>query len=275
MKKIIYLFLFLMISMYYTNKSIDILKSVDPIMKNIKSTNNKYKINPVNAEIEGNDITSGTYGREIDIKKSYNKMKQYGTYNEALTVLKETKPTISIEDNYDKYLVKGNPNNRNISLVFKLSNDTNLDNLLKLLEEKNTQVTFFIDGTLLEKNYKNIKKLYNHEVEVLSYDNRYEKTLMETTIAYLETVTNKKAKYCYTEEDNKDLLKICASNKLHTIKPTLVLEKDIYKNIKHDVIPGIVITIDNYMIDDLSSSIDYLKSKGYSLVTIENLFSEK
>ena len=202
-------------------------------------------------------------------------MKQYGTYNEALTVLKETKPTISIEDNYDKYLVKGNPNNRNISLVFKLSNDTNLDNLLKLLEEKNTQVTFFIDGTLLEKNYKNIKKLYNHEVEVLSYDNRYEKTLMETTIAYLETVTNKKAKYCYTEEDNKDLLKICASNKLHTIKPTLVLEKDIYKNIKHDVIPGIVITIDNYMIDDLSSSIDYLKSKGYSLVTIENLFSEK
>lgn len=274
MKKIIYLFLFLIISMYYTNKSIDILKSVDPIMKHIKSTNNKYKINPVDAIVEGNEIQSGSYGKEIDIKKSYNKMKQYGTYNEALTVLKDSKPTISIEDNYDKYLIKGNPNNRNISLVFKLRETKNIVYLLKLLDEKNVQVTFFIDGTLLENNYKNIKKLHNHEVEVLSYDNRYEKTLMETTIAYLETVTNKKAKYCYTEEDNNDLLKICASNKLHTIKPTLVLGKDIYKNIKHNVSSGIVITIDNYMIDDLSSSIDYLKAKGYSLVTVHELFSE-
>ena len=274
-KKFIYLFIFLLISMYYTNTSIKILKNVDPIMKQIKKNSKKYTINPVDAIINNNEITSGSYGKEIDYQKSYNKMKRYGKYNESLTVLKETKPTISIEKTYDKYLVKGNQNNRSVSLVFKITKDDNIDKLLKLLEEKDVQVTFFIDGTLLEKNINLITKLSNHEVEILSYKNRHDEELLKTTIDYLETITNRKANYCYTEIDDDNLLNICRKNKLHTIKPTIIVEKDMLKNIKNNVEKGIVITINNYNDKELITSINYLKSKGYDLVTLKDLFNEK
>ena len=67
---------------------------------------------------------------------------------------------------------------------------------------------------------------------------------------------------------------MCSKNKLHTIKPTLVLKNDIYNNIKKSVEKDIVITIDNYQGNNLSSAIDYLKSKGYNLVTIQDMFDE-
>ena len=274
-KKFIYLFIFLLISMYYTNASINVLKNVDPIMQKIKKTSKKYTINPVDAIINNNEITSGSYGKEIDYKESYSKMKRYGKYNESLTVLKETRPTISIEKTYDKYLVKGNQNNRNISLVFKITKEDNIDKLLKLLEEKDVQVTFFIDGTLLEKNINLITKLSNHEIEILSYNNKQDEELMKTTIDYLETITNRKANYCYTEIEDDNLLNICSKNKLHTIKPTIIVKKDMLKNIKKNVEKGIVITINNYNDKELITSINYLKSKGYNLVTLKDLFNEK
>ena len=274
-KKFIYLFIFLLISMYYTNASINVLKNVDPIMQKIKKTSKKYTINPVDAIINNNEITSGSYGKEIDYKESYSKMKRYGKYNESLTVLKDTKPTISIEKTYDKYLVKGNQNNRSVSLVFKITKDDNIDKLLKLLEEKDVQVTFFIDGIILEKNINLITKLSNHEVEILSYKNRHDEELLKTTIDYLETITNRKANYCYTEIDDDNLLNICRKNKLHTIKPTIIVKKDMLKNIKKNVEKGIVITINNYNDKELITSINYLKSKGYDLVTLKDLFNEK
>ena len=272
--KIISIVLFFLISVFYTNKSIDILKNNDPIMKQIKNTKEKYTISPINAIINGNEIQSGTYGKEIDYESSYTKMKRYGKYNEALTVLKDTKPTISIEDTYDKYLTKGNSNKRNVSLVFKITDDKNIMELLSLLEKKDVQVTFFIDGTLLENNAKVIKSLSNHEVEILSYNNKQEETFMTASISYLESLTNREANFCYTENDNEDLLKMCSKNKLHTIKPTLVLKNDIYNNIKKSVEKDTVITIDNYQGNNLSSAIDYLKSKGYNLVTIQDMFDE-
>ena len=274
-KKFIYLFIFLLISMYYTNASINVLKNVDPIMQKIKKTSKKYTINPVDAIINNNEITSGSYGKEIDYKESYSKMKRYGKYNESLTVLKETRPTISIEKTYDKYLVKGNQNNRSVSLVFKITKDDNIDKLLKLLEEKDVQVTFFIDGIILEKNINLITKLSNHEIEILSYNNKQDEELMKTTIDYLETITNRKANYCYTEIEDDNLLNICKKNKLHTIKPTIIIEKDMLKNIKKKVEKGIVITINSYNDKELITSINYLKSKGYNLVTLKDLFNEK
>ena len=111
MKKLIspiIIILFLVLSFYYTNKSVAILKNADPIMKEIKNT-----VSPIDAQIVGDNIISGKNGKTIDYEKSYNKMKRYGTYNESLTALKDLKPVISIKDNYDKYIVSGNKNNRN------------------------------------------------------------------------------------------------------------------------------------------------------------------
>lgn len=273
--KISSLILFLSLSMFYTNKSIDVLRNQDPIMKQIKSTNDKYKIDPIDAVINGDEMSSGTYGKEIDYESSYNRMKRYGEYNEALTVLKESKPTISIEDNYDKYLVKGNSKKRSISLVFIMNKYKDISDLITLLEKKDVQATFFVDGTILEKRQDMIRNLSNHEIEILSYDNEIEEVLFETSISYLESLTNREARFCYTEYDDEKLLKICSKNKLHTIKPSIIIEKDIYQTIKKEVESNQVIGVNSYKLNDLSYSIDYLKSKGYNLVTVSDLFKEQ
>ena len=100
--------LLVLFSFYYTNKTIDIIRETDPLMKQIKEESKKYEIKPENAKIEENNITPGMNGTVVDYEETYKKMKQYGTYNESLTVFKEVTPTVSIEDTYDKFIESGN-----------------------------------------------------------------------------------------------------------------------------------------------------------------------
>lgn len=279
MKKLlspIIIILLLMVSFYYTNKSVNILKNVDPIMKEIKNSEKKYKIDPIDARIVGDNIISGKNGKTIDYEKSYNKMKRYGNYNESLTTLKEIEPTISIKDNYDKYLVSGNKKNRNIALIFTVNSNENISKILSILKSKEVPATFFIDGIFLENNLTTIKTMPTHEVEILSYNNAFEETFIKTSISYLNSITGKEPKYCYTEKNNEELLKVCEKLKLHTIKPTLVLNKNIYSEIKNNLSNSIIISLvpNSYVEKELSLTIEHLKKKGYNLVTLNTLLSE-
>ena len=279
MKKIIYrlsIILLSIFSFYYTNKTIEFLKDKDPIMQEIKNTKDKYTIKYLNATIIGNNIISGKNGKTINYTESYNKMKKYGTYNETLTVLKETTPKISINNNYDKYIVGGNKENKNISLVFTINKDTDPTNIISILNNKQVPGTFFIDGTFIENNIDIIKSMRNHELELLSYDNKYKSSYFKTSLYYLENLSQNKCKYCYTRYDNDKLLKLCSNNNLHTIKPTLCLNNNIYTNIKNNLSNSIIISIEinKYTEKELSTSIDYIRGKGYKLVTLDKLINE-
>ena len=274
MKKFIILFsLFIFLSFFLTNLFVTSLEDNDSLMQEIKSQTIKYKEEPVDAEIIGNSIVSGTYGRDIDYSKSYHRMKKYGTYNETLTCFKEIKPTISIEDNYDKYLIGGNKNKREVALVF-IGDD--LNKVITILNKEEVSGTFFIDGINITKNNKLLQDK-NHEFEILSYDNSYDQSLFKTAIAYLETITKDKCNYCYTVTDNDKLLKLCSKLKLHTIKPSIIVNRNLYSEVKHNLSNSIIISIEinNYTERELTTTIKYLKSKGYSLVTLNNLLIEK
>ena len=67
-KKFIYLFIFLLISMYYTNASINVLKNVDPIMQKIKKTSKKYTINPVDAIVNNTYLIKGIENNFEELK---------------------------------------------------------------------------------------------------------------------------------------------------------------------------------------------------------------
>ena len=95
-------------SFYYTNKIIEFSKSKDLIMIEIMNNKDNYNKISIDALINNNYITPGSEGLEVDIDKSYNKMKKLGKYNENLYVYNIVKPTISIKDNYDKFVINGN-----------------------------------------------------------------------------------------------------------------------------------------------------------------------
>ena len=63
--------LLMLFSFFYTNKSIELIRETDPLMKKIKATTEKYKVDAVDAKIIGNKIIPGKTGKEIDYQKSY------------------------------------------------------------------------------------------------------------------------------------------------------------------------------------------------------------
>lgn len=262
-------------SFYYINHRMIMIRNNDPIMKQIK-LNKSYEKDSINATIIGKNIITGENGRVIDYNKSYNNMKKYGAYNETLIETKEVSPTISITNNYNKYIIKGNPNKRKISLIFTIR-DKN-PSILKIINSKNISVTIFIDGTFLENNISFIKKeKTHHEFELLSYDNKYNEKYFKTSLYYLETITNKKSKYCYSEIDNEEILSLCNKLKLHTVKPSNVIKNNLYKNIKQNLSNGEIFTIEDnsYNEKELTTTIDYIIQKGYKIVTLENLLKER
>lgn len=281
MKKIYQISIVLLLSLtsfFYTEKVIDFIREKDPIMKNIKEYDKKNKIDAVNAVIDKNKITPGVSGKKVDYDKSFQKMKKYGTYNESLTVFEEVAPTISIDDYYDKYISEGSGINNDVSLVFEVKNGDNINNIINILKENNTIATFFVDGLWLENNQTLVSEMASlgHEIEILNYDNKYQELYFSSSLNLLNSITNLKPKYCYARYDNKEVLELCEKLELHTIIPTIMIGNYPYNDVVKKVHKGSIIgfSVTSSVEIELSTIINYLKQKGYTIDTLDILLSE-
>ena len=258
---------------YYINYFVEGLRRQDIIMQEIEKSKEKYEIEPVNAEITNNTIIPGITGIKIDTTKSYHNMKQYGSYNEAMTVLKEINPEITVNDYYDKYIEEGNRAKRQVAIIILVNK--NLERVIPILEKNNIKGTIFLDGKDLETSSKAISKANNHEYEILSYQEEYSPSFMKTSISYLESITRKKGQYCYTEEENQKLLNFCKKEKLHTVKKEVIKEM-FYQEVKKTLTSGQIYAIElNENVEkEFSTTIRYMKQKGYDFVTLNELLKE-
>ena len=203
-------------------------------------------------------------------------MKRYGAYNESLTVFKETTPSISIEDTYDKFVTGGNEEKRAVSLVFPIKNDSNPREIVRILNQEDIAGTFFMDGLWLENNLSLVKDMLNHELEILNYNNRYEEIYFSSAIQYLKNVTGKEANYCYADYDNKEVIELCSKLQLHTVTPTIKITNTPFQDIKEKLQNATIISfpINATTEIELKTVIDYIKSRGYKIVTLKELLSE-
>ena len=197
-------------SFYYTDKVINFIRETDPIMKTIKKESSNYEVSPINAKVKGNKITPGVNGNKVDYDESFKKMKKYGTYNESLTVFSTEEPTISIDDYYDKYISQGSGIRNDVSLVFLVKQGDKLDEILSILNATNTKATFFVDGLFLENNSGIVNSINEnaHELEILSYNNRFDELYFSSSLNRLNQITKKSPKYCVAKYDNKDVLEL-------------------------------------------------------------------
>lgn len=274
--QVLIVLILVLFSFYYTNKTIDIIRQTDPIMKQIKLSNETYYEQAENAKIKDDKITPGKNGKEVDYDASYQKMKRYGAYNESLTVFKETTPTVSIEDTYDKFITSGNEEKKQVSIIFPVKKEENINSLIPVLKQENIKATFFLDGIFLEKNLSTVKELLDYEIEILSYNDDYEEVYFKSALNYLKNVTGNTPKYCYASYDNKEVIELCSNLKLHTIIPTIQGTNHPYQEVKNKLQNASIISlpITKETIDELSMTINFIQSKGYEIVTLEQLLSE-
>lgn len=247
-------------------------------MKEIKDKGKSREEDAINAKVEGDYLIPGYNGLVIDLENSFNKMKGYGSYNEALLVFEEVEPTISIDDYYDKYISSGNGISTNIALVFTVDDSSYTDNLLDILKEMNAVGTFFIDGKFTDSNSLFVSQavVNGNEVEVLSYDKAFDELLFKASIDKIKTLTSTTPKYCYATYDNEEVLNLCSKLSMHTIIPTLRLDSNIYSDAKGNLRSGSIISVKltEENVKELKVLINYIEQRGFTLVTLDTLLNE-
>lgn len=263
-------------SFYYTDSAVDIVKRNDPIMKEIVSVSKNYEVSSIDAVLIDNIIIPGISGSKVDVDKSYEKMKKYGSFDEGLLVFSEVIPTISTSNNYDKYIVKGNSRKQSISIVFPLSNTFYLDEILDILNDKNINVTFFLNEDIITNDIDVLEKisLSNHNIELLS--NNYSSESIKKVNKIIKNLSSSKLKYCYSKRENDNIINACKKNKMHSIIPTISTNNFPYSEIKNNVTSGSIISLNNDIntIRELATILNYLNQKGYSIITLNELLNE-
>lgn len=251
------------ISFFYTEKTINVVKEYDDIMINIKN-NRKYNKKYMNAIVDKDTIIPGRSGIEINIDKSYSRMKRYGKYNESLIVLKKIKPKISINNN-KKYIISGNKYIKNISLIFIVNDD--IDDIINILDNKKIKGNFFVNTNWLEKNTNLIPLLIRekHIVGLYDYSN------YEWSRNIIKKIGKQKYDYCYADKRNSKILNKCD----YTFIPSMNINKNFYEKTKL-LQNGSIISynVNKQLIEELPIIINYIKSKGYNIVSLKELFNE-
>ncbi len=265
--QIILLLIIMSISFFYTEKTITIVKDYDDIMIKIKNENKR--VEPINAEVYDNKIIPGICGKEIDVNRSYNKMKKYGKYNSGLLVFKNLKPKISISTK-DKFIISGNKSNEFVSLIFIVKNNNEIDNVINILKMKNVKASFIFDDDWIYNNSDRVVDLVNYDYSVGVLNNS------EFNNSVIKRIAKQKYNYCYTNKENINLLQSCKKNNNYTILVNNIITRNYYQNVKKILSRGslIVLNISDQLIYELPSIITYINSKGYRLITINKMIAE-
>ena len=251
--KYIIIIITVLVSFYVTEKSALFLRKNDPIMQTIKEYSKEYNIDAIDAKIDDNYIIPGMYGKRVNEIKSLMKMKSLKTFNSMFLKTDLIKPNVSISDNKDKIINKGNEKKNAVSLI--LDNPNN--NIINYLINEKVDISILID-----KNY-----ISDYEFELINNDfNNYE---------YIEKILNKNknnTNICILNRNNKNF---CIRHKKYIVEPTYVLNSSNLVIIKNKIKSGDIIMIkNNVSIDDLSYLIDYIKSKNLKIVKLSTLISE-
>lgn len=244
-----------LLSFYTTNKTANLVRNQDPILKEIRNISLEKKEDFVNAVIQDDYIIPGMYGSVVDELKSLSKMKEQDVFNNLYLVSQPIKPNISLSDNLDKIIIKGNSKKQQVSFVI----DENSSKKIKdYLVKNNIKASLLItkDNFSKDSYFEQINNDFKNYKEL---DKTLKKNKINTNICVLD--------------NNNSNLKFCKSKKKYLVKPGMFLDNANIIEIKTKLDSGSIIYIkDATYLDCL---VEYIKSKDLKIVPLSQLISEK
>lgn len=266
----------LCLSFIYTEKTVSVVKEYDEIMIKIKEFSSNYNTQSIDAKIENNTIRPGVSGKQININKSYSKMKRYGKYNEQLFVYDTVLPKISISNQYDKYVIGGNTTKNQVSLLFLTYSDDSIEEIVSILNSHKIVGNFFIDKEWVDSYTEEAISLIEqgHILGNISENHIYTKDSFLYIDNLIKKVGKQKTSYCFLWEENEDYLNKCAEEKDYTIMTDILIKNSSLETLKKNLKPGSIIAIKNSKNVSLDFIIRYIESKGYQIVGLDTLLTE-
>lgn len=254
MKYIKYMLLgiFMLASFYFTDKVMIYLENQNPIMIQIKEAENKYGINPVNASIKDNTIIPGKKGKKVNKRKSLLKMDDFGSFNETFLIYDDVKPEISLEDNLDKIIIKGNSSKRGVAFVVEDAKIT------EYFDENN------IKYTLISTLKSNFKKKRDYLLGEESPKN----------ISDLNSLLNKNkvnSKLCLVNYSN---IEYCKEKKYYIVAPTIDTGINIIQLLSNISSGSIILVRKNTGNENLNLIFQEIRKQDLKIISLKNLISE-
>ena len=274
--KIMGLFVLIVFSFFYSDKVYSVISSKDELMIKIKEVSESYYVKSMDGIVTKNTIIPGIMGKSVNIDKSYKKMREIGTFDDKLIIYDNIKPNNSLSDNRNKYIIHGNYNKDMVSIIFVVDNDRYLDKIENIILSKNVIVNYFVTSDYLIENSTYIASLNNSEVYNYGDNGEYTPDNLIFANNLITRITKNEAMYCLSEIFSSNTLSFCSKKNLYTVVPNIIIDSNLYINVKEKVDNGsiILIKINNNNVMELSIVIDYLKSKGLSIVGLSQLLSE-
>lgn len=250
---------------FYTDKVSKIIKENDPIMNRIDNIKDTYTVSKIDPIVYDDEYITGINGCSVNREESYKNMKSNGEYNEDLIVMKEDE----IEEDYNKYIIGGPKQNRKVSIILTNYNDERINTFIK---EKKLEINYFLDGS----NIKNdIGKLLELEGKKYNYgrNNKYSDKYILYDNSLIKSNFDNDSNYCLVTKRDDDSLKICSKYKMKTIK-TNEIKENILNYIKENLGNGKIFLINSNNYEDIKYSLNYILSKGYKIVFLDELLDE-
>lgn len=264
--KFLGVFLLALFSFYYTYKVSNIIKTNDPIMSRINNIEDTLIVSKIDPVIDDDMYLTGINGCIVNKEESYSKMKSNGEFNEDLIVMKEDK----VNDNLNKYVVGGNKLNRKVSIILTKYDNDDINNFIK---NSDIKINYFIDGN----NIKNdISKLLNLTGNIYNYgrNNEYINKYILYDNTLIKSNFSNESKYCLVTEKDINTLKLCSKYNMKTIYENPI-EDNILSVVKDELSNGKIFLINSNNYEEVKYSINYILSKGYKIVYLDELLNEE
>lgn len=250
MKYILLIFI-VILSFMYTDKVVDYSKINNTILTSIEEyskENNKYCIE---GKINELGIILSFDGKIVDKNKSYSNMKG-NLFNAKQIEYKEDECILNKENNLDKYIISGNEIENNISIVIDVTNKKYYQNMIEIFNKNQVQYNILVND---------------------NYDGIYTKNILYKGTNIKDF--SKKYENIYCVQYKEDILEECKNKKINSIKIINYINDNLYQNIKKLLNKGNIYFIkeSNKNLIDLDITIKYIKSRGYNIVSIDELLS--
>ena len=242
----------MLFSFYYTDKIASFVLEKNKLYQEIDNKKESYKVKSTAAIIDGNYIIPGLMGQEVNVKDSYYNMKSLDAFNEHYLVYESTNPDVSIENNKDKIINKGNPKKNSVSFI--LEND---EELINYFINNNIKANLLVDLD----NYKIYPTL-----ELINNDAKnYEK------VESLLNNGNLNSNLCIL---NNTLENLCRENNKYLIE-AINVDNSTFLEIKKTIESGNIYLIKKGInIENLKLLIKDIKFKDLKIVYLSELISE-
>ena len=263
MKKYLYSFyilLFCLFGFLYTSKVLEISKYNDEVRNKIDEYASSYNFDCIEGSINSDGVVLGYSGIHVDKSLSYSNMKGIG-FDKNLLEYKNDECILNKDSNKDKYIVSGNNIINNISIVIDVNDGKYINSFESVAEKNEVILNYLMTVNYLVDNLNNIKR---HDNILFKGQNK------DDLKNFYRNLHNEF--YC-VKYSNYDTLNVCEKMDLNSINPVNYFDKNILSNVKKILNKGVIIFIKENKINlnEFSSVIKYIKSRGYNIVSINDL----